>query len=72
FRPRTDIASLTERQRQVLDLLMTGATNKEIAARLVISEATAKLHILHILRALGASNRTEAAIIAQRFLAGEA
>jgi len=54
---------LTMRQRQVLELLGLGITNKEIATRLRIAEATVKLHVHHILRALGVNNRTEAALL---------
>ncbi|HVJ42266.1 MAG TPA: LuxR C-terminal-related transcriptional regulator [Dongiaceae bacterium] len=56
---------LTRRQHQVLEHLAVGATNKEIAKRLGISEATAKLHVHRTLRALGAVSRTEAASIAR-------
>lgn len=57
---------LTGRQRQVLGLLATGSSNKVISAELGISEATVKLHVHHILRALGVSNRTAAALKARR------
>jgi len=56
--------ALTDREREVLALLALGATNKEIAARLVISERTAKFHVSSILSKLGAGNRTEAVSIA--------
>jgi DNA-binding NarL/FixJ family response regulator len=55
---------LTDRERQVLNLLAQGSTNREIADRLVISERTAKFHVSSILRKLGADNRTEAVSIA--------
>jgi DNA-binding NarL/FixJ family response regulator len=55
---------LTEREREVLALLAIGATNKEIAQKLVISERTAKFHVSSILGKLGAGNRTEAVSIA--------
>jgi len=58
---------ITRRQRQVLALLGEGSTNKEIAMELDIAEATVKLHVHHILRALGVKNRTEAALLARRF-----
>jgi len=51
---------LTPREREVIDLVSTGATNSEIAGALVISESTVKSHVKHILRKLGASNRAEA------------
>jgi DNA-binding NarL/FixJ family response regulator len=51
---------LTPREREVLQMLATGLANKEIAARLVISEHTVKFHVASILGKLGASTRTEA------------
>jgi DNA-binding NarL/FixJ family response regulator len=62
--------SLTPRQREVLRLLAEGKPNKVIARELDISEATVKVHLLSVFRALGARNRTEAVVIAQR-TAGE-
>ncbi|RAQ96911.1 response regulator [Thermogemmatispora tikiterensis] len=60
---------LTERELEVLRLLAQGMPNKEIAARLVISERTAKFHVSSIMNKLGATNRTEAvALAAQRGL----
>lgn len=60
---------LTERELEVLRLLAQGSPNKEIAARLVISERTAKFHVSSIMAKLGASNRTEAvSLAAQRGL----
>jgi DNA-binding CsgD family transcriptional regulator len=53
-------ALLTRREREVLALMASGATNGEIANRLVISEGTVKSHVKHILRKLRASNRAEA------------
>lgn len=58
-------AELTPRHRQVLTELCQGATNLQIATRLGIAEATAKVHVHRILRLLGARNRTEAARKAQ-------
>jgi DNA-binding NarL/FixJ family response regulator len=50
---------LTERQSAVLDLLIRGASNKEIAQVLELSPATVKSHVAALLRIHGASNRTE-------------
>jgi DNA-binding NarL/FixJ family response regulator len=55
-----DSTPLTAREREVIELVSTGATNHEIAAALVISESTVKSHVKHILRKLGAANRAEA------------
>jgi DNA-binding NarL/FixJ family response regulator len=55
--------NLTERQSDVLALLAGGHSNKMIAKQLGLSEHTIKIHITAILRRLGVSNRTEAAIV---------
>ena len=51
---------LTPREIEVMELLVTGSTNKQIAERLVVTEATTKSHVAHILRKLRAGNRAEA------------
>ena len=56
--------SLTVREQEVLNHLTAGKSNKEIAAHLKVSEGTIKLHVNHILRKLGTTARTEAAILA--------
>ena len=58
------VASLTEREREVLCLVASGATNCAIATRLFISPKTASVHVSHILAKLGAETRTEAAAYA--------
>lgn len=57
---RSQIDALTLRQRETLALLATGLRSYEIAARLGISEATVKSHVMRIYRRLGVSNRVEA------------
>jgi NarL family two-component system response regulator YdfI len=52
--------SLTRRELEVLQMLAAGLSNKEIAARLGISEHTVKFHVASILGKLGAASRTEA------------
>jgi two-component system response regulator DevR len=59
-----DTGDLTAREREVLVLIAEGATNKEIAAKLVVSENTARNHVSHILSKLGFSRRSEAAAYA--------
>jgi len=57
---------LTEREREVLTLLSSGASNKVIAAKLHISDHTAKFHVGSILAKLDASTRAEAVTIGVR------
>ncbi len=57
---------LTAREREVLALIAEGLANKEIAARLHISENTVKTHVRHILEKLGLRSRAEAAVYAVR------
>jgi len=54
------IEPLTPRESEVLQMLASGLANKEIAARLAISEHTVKFHVASILGKLGAASRTEA------------
>ena len=58
--------TLTNRQSQVLELVAQGLSNKQIAYEMGVSEATVKLHINALLRSIGATNRTQAVIIAQK------
>ena len=62
------LSRLTPREREVLDLLATGATNKMIARSLFMSEKTASVHVGRILDKLGVQNRGEAAALARRVL----
>lgn len=59
-------AHITPRQLDVLELLCEGLPNKQIARRLSISEATVKIHVANILRALSVSSRLQAVIAARR------
>jgi HD-GYP domain-containing protein (c-di-GMP phosphodiesterase class II) len=63
-RRRTAVAGLTAREIEVLILLARGASNKEIAARLVITPKTAGNHVEHIYAKIGASSRAMAALFA--------
>lgn len=57
---------LTNRQTEVLQYLAQGLSNKQIAYQMNVSEATVKLHINALLRAVGATNRTQAVIKSQQ------
>jgi two-component system, NarL family, response regulator len=56
--------NLTMREREVLQLLAVGMSNKEIANELAVTEGTVKIHVNHLLQKLKASTRTEAARVA--------
>ena len=58
-------ASLTDREREVLESLGAGWSNHQIGRRLQLSEATVKGHVSRLLVKLGCRNRTEAALLAQ-------
>jgi two-component system NarL family response regulator len=57
---------LTRRERQVLDVLVDGASNRQIAEGLALSERTVALYVSSILEKLGARSRTQAVAIARR------
>ncbi|HWO21373.1 MAG TPA: response regulator transcription factor [Kofleriaceae bacterium] len=64
--PAKSRGELTERERQVVQLLTEGLSNKLIADRLGISDHTAKFHVNGVMMKLGASTRTEAVVEAMR------
>jgi two-component system, NarL family, response regulator LiaR len=57
---------LTRREREVLELIVGGRSNKRIALELGISEKTVKTHVGHVLAKLGVTDRTQAALLAVR------
>jgi len=63
---RSRATTLSERELEVLSLLAEGVTNRELAERLFISEATVKTHVRHVLEKLHLRNRAEAAAFATR------
>jgi DNA-binding NarL/FixJ family response regulator len=62
-----EFAQLTIREKEVLQLIATGHSNKEIATKLYITERTVKNHVNSILRSLDLRDRTQAAIFANSF-----
>ena len=63
-RPHPRLAELTEREREVLGLIGEGLSNDEIAARLVVSPATARTHVSRAMVKLGARDRAKLVVIA--------
>jgi two-component system, NarL family, response regulator LiaR len=61
------IAQLTRREREVLELIALGHSNKRIALELGVAEKTVKTHVGHLLAKLGVADRTQAALLAVRW-----
>lgn len=59
---------LTPRQREVLQLIAEGMSNKEIGRHLGVAEGTVKMHVATILKSVGANNRAHAAAIGRKFV----
>ncbi|RYF52742.1 MAG: response regulator [Comamonadaceae bacterium] len=61
--PADPLQLLSPREREILQEIAVGASNKEIARTLAIAETTVKIHVQHILRKLGLSSRVQAAVL---------
>jgi DNA-binding NarL/FixJ family response regulator len=65
-RPSAEMPDLTPREREVLGLVREGLANKQIARRLGITERTVKAHLTSVFATIGVSDRTSAALWAER------
>ncbi|GET41699.1 response regulator [Microseira wollei] len=63
---RQELIQLTPREREVLNLIALGSTNRDIAQQLYISEGTVKTHVTHLLKRLNLRNRAQLAIYAHQ------
>jgi DNA-binding NarL/FixJ family response regulator len=61
------IEALTDREREILKMIALGMSNKQIAARLFISEKTVKTHANHVFRKLGVASRLQATLAFQSY-----
>jgi FixJ family two-component response regulator len=62
---RAGFASLTPRERQVMSLVTAGLMNKEVAARIGISEMTVKIHRGHVMRKMGTKSLADLVLVAE-------
>lgn len=68
--PPDPFAALSPREREILDLIARGDSNKLIARALGIAETTVKIHVQHLLRKLGLESRVQAAVLVTQHRAG--
>lgn len=61
--PPDPLATLSPREREIVDLIARGDSNKQIARELGIAETTVKIHVQHLLRKLGLESRVQAAVL---------
>ncbi|MDZ7959855.1 MAG: response regulator transcription factor [Aulosira sp. DedQUE10] len=67
--PQQNLSGITNREQDVLRLISMGATNREIAEKLYISEGTVKTHVTHLFHRLNLTNRSQLAIYANSIFA---
>ena len=67
----TPFPELTEREREVLDLVARGLTNAEIARRLVVSDKTVRNHVSNVFAKIHAADRAQAIVLARRVGLGD-
>jgi two-component system response regulator DevR len=70
--PDSRVAGLTERERQILDLIADGLSNREIGERLFLAEKTVKNYVSSLLAKLNLQRRTQAAVLASEIRRSEA
>lgn len=68
--PPDPFAALSPREREILDLIARGDSNKEIARELGIAETTVKIHVQHLLRKLELESRVQAAVLVTQHKVG--
>ncbi|MBI4674875.1 MAG: response regulator transcription factor [Chloroflexi bacterium] len=71
-RPENSLEELTERERQILELVASGATNREIGLRIHLAEKTVRHYMTNVLQKLHVRSRVEAALLAQKAGLGRA
>ena len=64
----SELAQLTEREREILELIAEGLTNRQIGERLYLAEKTVKNYVSSLLAKLGLERRTQAAVLAAKLL----
>jgi two-component system, NarL family, response regulator LiaR len=65
--PQAPGQDMTEREKEILVLMIEGLSNNEIAERLVVSQSTVKFHVSNVLSKLGVAGRTEAVALAVKY-----